>query len=77
MERNESGQFQATHDVKPRDILEFLDNISPNPVTTGEIARSLDAPRRTVFDYLCDLEKATEGLQSRKPNERLTLWWYE
>jgi len=72
MARNPDGTFATEHDANPKAVLERME---PGiHYTTGEIAEVTGAPRRTVYNYLGELQ--TEGaVKCREPNSRLTLWW--
>lgn len=70
-ERNEQGRFVSEHGITSDDVYESMDPLEP--YTTGELAQSLDVPRRTVYKYLEELAKSGR-IKKKKPNERRVIW---
>lgn len=67
--RNESGQFVRTR--SPANVLEAMEPLEP--YTTGELAATLEWPRRSVYKALDDL--AAEGeIRKKKPEPRRVIW---
>lgn len=70
-ERNEQGRFEPEHGKTKEDVFNAMEHFEP--YTTGELADTLDIPRRTVFNYLDDL--AEEGrIKKKKPEPRRVIW---
>lgn len=71
MARDEHGRFTAAHDITPDAVCDTM--TVGTTYTTGELADMVDAPRRTVYEYLREL--AADGRVTRKaPHDRLSLW---
>jgi len=69
--RNENGRFESEHGLTTEDVFEKMEPLEP--YTTGELADILDAPRRTVYNYLEEL--AEEGqIRKKKPEPRRAIW---
>jgi len=69
--RNENGRFESDHGLTSEDVFEKMEPLEP--YTTGELADILDAPRRTVYNYLEEL--AEEGqIRKKKPEPRRAIW---
>lgn len=69
--RNERGQFESEHGITAEDVFDAMEPLEP--YTTGELADIVDAPQRTVFNYLDDL--AEQGrIRKKKPNPRSAIW---
>lgn len=67
--RNEAGQFVQTRSSE--DVLAAMEPLEP--YTTGELARELEWPRRTVYDILSELA-AQGAVRKKKPEERRAIW---
>lgn len=70
-ERNEEGKFQSEHGIGTEDVFQAMDELEP--YTTGELAEQLDAPRRTIFNYLEQLHE-NGRVQKKKPEPRRAIW---
>lgn len=70
-QRNDNGRFESEHGLTTDDVFERMDPLEP--YTTGELAEVLDAPRRSVYNYLEQL--AEEGrIRKKKPEPRRAIW---
>lgn len=69
--RNQFGRFESEHGVSVEEVFEAMEPLEP--YTTGELADLLDAPRRSVFNYLDEL--AEQGrIRKKKPEPRRAIW---
>lgn len=69
--RDEQGQFESEHGVDAEDVYQAMDHLEP--YTTGELAETLDIPRRTAYNYLESLHE--EGrISKKKPEPRRVIW---
>jgi predicted transcriptional regulator len=66
----------STRGVSPEDVLAVFDERADpaEPLTAPEVAETLSASRRTVFNRLDDLRKRGE-LASKKVGGRSRVWW--
>jgi predicted transcriptional regulator len=69
--RSENGRFESEHGLIPKDVLEEMEPLEP--YTTGELADQLDAPRRTVYNYLEELAEKNK-IRKKKPEPRRAIW---
>ena len=69
--RNEQGRFESEHGITVEDVFEAMEPLEP--YTTGELADTLGAPRRTVFKYLEELAEQ-EQIRKKKPGPRSAIW---
>ncbi|MFC7141807.1 hypothetical protein ACFQMA_18470 [Halosimplex aquaticum] len=70
-QRNDNGRFESKHGLSPNAVLEEMEPLEP--YTTGELADELEAPRRSVYNYLETL--AEEGrIRKKKPEPRRAIW---
>ncbi|ELY39948.1 hypothetical protein C497_04297 [Halalkalicoccus jeotgali B3] len=69
--RDKKGQFESEHGATVETVFEAMEPMEP--YTTGEIADMVDAPRRTVYNYLEEL--AGQGrVRKKKPEPRRAIW---
>lgn len=69
--RNDQGRFESEHGVTVEDVFEAMEPVEP--YTTGELANMLDAPRRTIYNYLEEL--AEQGrIRKKKPEPKRAIW---
>jgi len=66
----------STHGVPPEDVLAVFDgrDDASEPLTAPEIADTLNASRRTVFDRLKELRDRGD-IASKKIGARARVWW--
>jgi predicted transcriptional regulator len=69
--RNENGRFESEHGLTTGDVFEEMEPLEP--YTTGELAEILDAPRRTVYNYLQELAEEDQ-IRKKKPEPRRAIW---
>lgn len=69
--RDEEGRFESRHGVSKDDVYEAMKPLEP--YTTGELAEMVDAPRRTVFNYLEQLAEE-HTIRKKKPEPRRAIW---
>jgi predicted transcriptional regulator len=70
-QRNENGRFQSEHGLTSNDVLEEMEPLEP--YTTGELADALNAPRRTIYNYLAELHEENK-IRKKKPEPRRVIW---
>lgn len=69
--RNESGQYVSER--PPDTILGVMEEFEP--YTTGELAETVDWPRRTTYEVLDRLAES-DTIRKKKPDPRRAIWMY-
>lgn len=70
-QRNGKGRFESEHGVTTEDVFEAMEPLEP--YTTGELAKMVEVPRRTVFNYLEELAEQ-DRIRKKKPEPRRAIW---
>jgi predicted transcriptional regulator len=71
-QRNEEGQYESKHGVSKEDVFKAME--IHEPYTSGELAEELDAPRRTIYNYLEQLANENR-ITKKKPEPRRAIWF--
>lgn len=69
--RDKQGRFEKSHGISKTDVFQAMEPLIP--YTTGELAKVVGAPRRTVFNYLEQLHEE-DRVRKKKPEPRRAIW---